>query len=222
MLVWNWIVSLFTDDAKLERGIKEFAASRETELGRARERLVVVDDLIKRAEKRIERLTKDLDDLESDSARAAIKEKINTIGREKDSLLAEQWQLETEIAKREITFADAQYIREKAHIIRRKLNGKPTYEEKRALFDVLELSIEIQHQETGRALFVKCGLKMEGATLPLPARKNYAVNNSSSTAKSHARIPEILPNILLENCILFPRPLTSVQNISAIHHVPLD
>jgi site-specific DNA recombinase len=170
-LVWEWLVSLLTDDTKLEKGIREYINSRESELTKARERAAMIDEMIARADTRIARLAGDLRDLESESARAAIKRDMDAIGKEKDSLIAEREKISAGIGKREITEADCDYIRETARLIREKLNGKPTYQEKRALFDAIGLTIQLQHDEKGRALFVTCGLAMQGEALSLKGKK---------------------------------------------------
>ncbi len=138
---------------------------------KARERAAMIDEMIARADNRIARLTGDLRDLESESARAAIKRDIDAIGKEKDSLIAERERVSADIGKREITEADVEYIRATARVICRKLNGKPTYEEKRALFDAIGLTIQLQNNGQGRALYVVCGLAMQGETLSLEGKK---------------------------------------------------
>jgi site-specific DNA recombinase len=170
-LVWEWLVSLLTDEAKLDKGISEYVASRETEISKVRGRLAMVDEMIERADKRIARLSNDLRDLESESARGAIKKEIDAIGKEKDGLLKERETQNAEIAKRQVTAADCDYIKETARVIRAKLNGTPTYEEKRALFDAIGLTIELQHNEQGRALYVVCGIRLQGDTLRLEGKK---------------------------------------------------
>lgn len=200
-LIWEWLVSLLTDEAKLEKGIREYAATRETELTKARERLAMIDGMIERAAKRIARLSSDLRDLESESARAAIKQEMNAIGKEQDGLLVERTTAQAEIGKREITEADRDYIRETAGIIRERLNGAPTYAEKRALFDAIGLTIQLQHNEQGRALFVTCGLAMQGETLSIEGKRarDYPIAESSPTSaetelsRAHAPICKSTP-----------------------------
>ena len=179
-LVWEWLVSLLTDEEKLEKGINEYVATRETEISKARKRLAMIDEMIERAEKRINRLTQDLDELESDSGRAAIKEKINVIGKEKDGLLKEHEMQNAKISEREVTENDCAYIKETARVIQRKLHGKPTYEQKRALFDAIGLTIQLQHNEQGRALFVTCGLALQGKTLSIEGKRarDYPIGES--------------------------------------------
>lgn len=195
-LIWEWLVSLLTDETKLEKGIREYANSRETDLTKARERLAMIDEMIERADKRIARLSSDLRDLESESARAAIKKDIDAFGKEKDSLIAERDTAMANIAKREVSETDCEHIRETARAIRQKLNGKPTYQEKRALFDAIGLTIQLQHDEQGRALFVTCGLAMQGESLSLKGKRarEYPIVPSSPAfaerrwSHAHARV----------------------------------
>ncbi len=219
-LIWNWLVDLLTDEAKLEKGIHEFVANRENELKKMRERRETTENLIRRADKQIEQLTTDLREFESESARAAIKKEIDRIGNERDSLVAMLDTLDAHLGKRELGDAEIETIRETARVIRARLAGKPTYEEKRALFRLVNLEIKVQYGENGRELSVTCGLGTE--TLKLPARKNYGANNSSSTAKIRARIFESPPDVRQEICSVPSRVPARVQNTQAIHHARLD
>jgi site-specific DNA recombinase len=219
-LVWNWLVELLTDDAKLEKGIREYLESRETELRKIRERRATTETLIRRAEKQIAQLTQDLREMESESARGAIKKEIDRVGNERDSLVAGQRALETELNKRAISEADIEAIRENARLVRAKLEGNLTYEQKRALFRVLNLDIKVRHNGNQRELFVTCGLATE--TLALPARKNYGANNSSSKVRILAKTRGIRVNVPVGNCISRLRFPAHVQNTPATRHARLD
>lgn len=180
-LVWNWLVDLFTDEAKLEKGLREMVANRENELAKLRARRVDTAKLIRQKDKDTDQLRADLRGLTSKSGRAAILKDIDLLGTEKDSLLVEQQTIDAELGKREITDADVETIREYARNVRRKLNGKPTYGEKRALFRMLNLGIEVQHNGNGREVNITCALPNSEKTVPLPPRKNYgAVEGISS------------------------------------------
>ena len=183
-LVWNWLTDLLSDDAKLEKGLREMVANRENELGRLRARRADTAKLIRQKDKQIDQLRADLRGLTSNSGRAAILKDIDFLGNEKDSLLAEQQAIDAELEGRAITDDDLETIREFARVIRRKLNGNPTYEEKRALFQMLNLEIQVRHNGNGREVKVTCALPNSEKTLSLPPRKNYeAVERTSSKSR---------------------------------------
>ncbi len=180
-LVWNWLVDLLTDEAKLEKGLREMVVNRENELAKLRARHSDTEKLIRQKDKQIDQLRADLRGLTSHSARTAILNDIDLLGTEKDSLVAEQKTIDAELETRTITDADLETIRKYARDVRRKLNGKPTYEEKRALFASIDLRIQLRHNETNpkqRELFVTCGLYPKGKTLPLRARLNATAHSS--------------------------------------------
>ncbi len=183
-LVWNWLTDLLKDDANLEKGLREMVVNRESELGRLRARRADAAKLIRQKDKQIDQLRADLRGLTSQSARAAILKDIDLLGNEKDSLLAEQQTIDAELEKRAISDADLETIREFARQVRCKLNGNPTYEEKRALFRMLNLEIQVQHNGNGREVKVTCALPNSEQILPLQARKNYgAVEGISSESR---------------------------------------
>lgn len=212
-LVWDWLVELLTDDAKLEKGIRNYLDNRESELQKVRERCATTENLIQRADRHIEQLTRDLRDFESESARGAIKKEMERVGNERDSLLATLRAMETELTKREISQADIETIRENARLIRAKLAGNLTYEQKRALFHVLNLQIELRHNDNGRELFVSCGIALNGQTLALPTRKNYGAKSSSSRRP----IPH---HIILSTVLPLPRRRNALGICSTHKHIP--
>lgn len=180
-LVWNWLVELLTNDAKLEKGIRAYMENRESELIKTRERRRLTEDMIRRADKQIELLTADLRELESQAGRAALRADIDRIGKEKDALLNTLGEIDAGLDQREIKDSDIETIRATARKIRAKLQGKPTYEEKRALFAAIDLQIELRHNESNpkeRLLFVTCALVSEGESLALRGRLNSTANSS--------------------------------------------
>lgn len=180
-LVWNWLVDLLTDEAKLEKGLREMVANRENELAKLRARHSDTEKLIHQKDKQIDQLRADLRELTSQSARMAILKEIDLLGKEKDSLFAEQQTIDAELEKRAITDADLETIRRYAREIRRKLNGEPTYEEKRALFASIDLRVQLRHNEINekeRELFVTCGLMPKGKSLALRRRLNATADSS--------------------------------------------
>ena len=175
-LVWEWLVDLLTNEKKMEKGIRAYFASRESDLKSLRERRAMTQDLIDRADKEIENLLGDLREMESQAARAALRRDVDRIGKNKDSLLVTLGEIEAAIESREIKESDLETIRETARKIRARLQGQLTYEQKRALFRALDLRIQLRHSENGRELFVTCGLS-NGEALSVKPRVNYAQEN---------------------------------------------
>ncbi len=186
-LVWNWLIELLTDSAKLEKGIYKYFESRESELSKTRERRALTLDLMRRADRKMQNLSADLSEMESRAGRAALRADIDRLGKEKDALSAALVEIDALLARREVTDTDIATIRATARDIRAKLERKPTYEQSRALFAVLDLKIKLRHNENGRELFVTCGLALDGQTLAIKPRLNYVVEKEDSR-KRHCRI----------------------------------
>ena len=73
---------------------------------------------------------------------AALKTQLRNIGRERQALAAEEGALLAEIAAAKLSEADRAVIKEAAAKISKRLNN-PTFEQLRALFDLLDVQVEL-------------------------------------------------------------------------------
>ncbi len=170
MMVWNWVVDLLSNDAKLDKGIREMKERRLSEIAPKKQRLEAVNKLIEKAEQKIKRLTDDLSEETDTFAREAIKESRAQVLIQRNSFVEEREALIAELAQRDFTDEDIATIKTTAAIIRRKLKGKPTYEQKRELFDLIHLKAELQGFVGHRKIHVICGLSPEGKRLTIDSQ----------------------------------------------------
>jgi hypothetical protein len=118
--------------------------------------------LLDKAERKIKRLATIIGDTDDDTALDALKAELKTAVKQKDALTAVRTQLEAEIAQSEITEIDRQAIKTLADQIRRKLGHAPTCEQKRGLFELINLRVRLLRDGGKRSLHVTCGLKPDG------------------------------------------------------------
>ena len=86
------------------------------------------------------------------------------------ALIEEREKLKEDLAQREITENDVATIKAIAALVRRKLGARPTYEQKRELFGILDLRAELQGERGSRQINVTCGLKPDGSALAIDLR----------------------------------------------------
>ncbi len=167
-MVWGWLTNLLKDDAKLDKGIDEMNARRADELGPKRRELETTNTLIDKAERKIKRLTGLAGDADDEEIAAEYDAQAKAEGRAKAKLVAERDKLLAELSQGEVTEADRQTIKAIAAQIRRKLDNKPSYEQKRQLLDLLDARVVLQTENDKRWLSVNCGLSTETKTIELP------------------------------------------------------
>lgn len=169
-VVWNWVVELLSDDAKLENGIRKMKEQRLSQIAPKQQRLEAVNRHIEKAEQKIKRLTDDLSEETDTFAREAIKESRSQVLIQRNSFVEERDTLMAELAQCDFTDKDIATIKANAAIIRRKLKGKPTYEQKRELLDLIHFKAELQGIAGHRKIFVTCGLSPKGKQLTIDSQ----------------------------------------------------
>jgi len=168
-IVWDWLRELLSDDAKLQKGINEMVARRREEQEPKRQRLAMVENLIDKADQKIARLTADLAESEGDdeAVKEAIRKHRTEIAKERNALMEERDPLKADLAQRDITENDITTIKTVAATVRKKLGDRPTYEQKRELFSMLDLRAEVHGERGFRQLYVTCGLTPQGLQLAI-------------------------------------------------------
>ncbi|MCA1554290.1 MAG: recombinase family protein [Chloroflexi bacterium] len=166
-IVWEWVTGLLTDEEKLDKGLREMATLRESELEPKRARLETIDGLVAKAEAKVKRLAAVIADTDDEASLDALRAELKVAGKTRDALMAERETIRAELAHGELTEADRARIMALASVIRARLGDEPTFEQKRELLELLDLRAELCESAKGRALFVICGLALDGNMLPI-------------------------------------------------------
>lgn len=80
---------------------------------------------------------------EDEAVVGALKGQLKNVARQRQALVAEEEKLRAEFAAAEITEADREAIKAAAAEIRSKLKNPP-FEQRRALFDMLDVRVELE------------------------------------------------------------------------------
>ena len=165
-LVWEWVMGLLCDEKQLEVGLAEYARRCETDMQPKRERLAIIGTLIASAEGKVKRLASAFADEKDELIAAALREEMKAASREREALVSERDRLQAEVMQGELTEAERQQVTALAAEIRNKLS-EPTFEQKRALIDLLDVRVRVLSEGNGRWLKVTCGLKLTEKEIPL-------------------------------------------------------
>jgi hypothetical protein len=88
-----------------------------------------------------------------------LREQFKNVSRERHTLTAEMETIKSGLAASEINEADRQGIRESAISIRDRMKD-PTFEQKHALFDMLDVQVELKWKDGERGIQCTCGLNL--------------------------------------------------------------
>jgi hypothetical protein len=168
-VVWAWFSELLENPEILAKGFLQMEQQTADEMEPKRQRLEAVNALIEKSERKMQRLVSALGDEEEDEDQTVIetfKAEIRTVSRHRKSLEAERLQLGRDLARRSITPAMKEKVYKTVEAILWKL-VKPTFEQKRELFDLFNLEVIFRNDDSGRWLDVKCHMKPEGDVIVL-------------------------------------------------------
>lgn len=181
-MVWDWLKELLCDEEALEQGIQELTNRSEQELEETRTRLKTITELQSKSVARIERLASAFADETDTIVAGALRSQMQAVGREREALTAERETLEAKLAQEEFSSAERDEIKHLAQEIGERLNDPP-FESRRALLNLLDVQIELQHKDGGRWLSVNCGLtlKSTGHRTSTPLTLGMMASESSST-----------------------------------------
>ena len=161
--VWGWLSAYFLDEQRLDRGLRDMAAQRETEAAGKRARLALLDEMITAAEKKIKKLGKAFADEPDELLASSHQSEMKQAGRERAALATERESLAADVASGQLTEADIQTIKVLAVSIRRRM-AAPTFEQKRQLLNLLGVTVKLQWNEKARGVFAECELKLPPET----------------------------------------------------------
>jgi len=171
-VVWRWLYHLLKDDAALNEGLEGMAAQRETEIEPKRKRLSILSDLIAKEDRRIKRLASTVSSLEDDAdeesetALDALKAELRAAGKQRSALIAERERIMIEISQREISAEARETIRATVAKIRNMLDNT-NYEDKRYLFDALDVQAQVEYRDGQRGIYATCGISCGGEWLQI-------------------------------------------------------
>lgn len=102
-----------------------------------------------------QRRAADLSEIDGQAARDAIKAQMQALSKQRDGLERKKAQLEAELAQGELTPAQRISILTMARQVQDRL-GAATFEQKRELFDLMDLRVQLRNGEAGRWLDLVC------------------------------------------------------------------
>lgn len=167
-IVWDWLKSLLTDEATLDRGLRRMSQRREIELSPRRERLMAVEGLIREAEQGVENLSRAVARAKSEIAAKALENDLEKLSTQLLKLREEEVVLKNFIAQGELTEDEIAAIKNLAVEIRAELQYDD-FEAKRYLLRRLGLKSHLWRDDTGRWIEVICGLIVEPKHLSVDA-----------------------------------------------------
>jgi len=141
-LVWGWIHARLLDTEELERGLKRLDEQRERDTQPQQERLALIDDLIAKAERKVKRLSAAFAAESDDIIATAYQTDLKAAAREREVLAIERQELVVMMTAGRLSVSDRQMVLRAAEDIRRKL-GTLSFEQKRALLNLLDVRVEL-------------------------------------------------------------------------------
>jgi len=155
-LVWNRLVKMFDED--IDEGIGEMIRQSEAETRPTKERIVILDDAIAKADDKIARLVKAFSEENNPDIRKAVEKEMRYTADLKASQEREREGLQGRLAQNEFSEERQQRIRDLARQFRQRL-PKGSFEGKREVLDALDVEIQVCYNEEGqRQLKISCTL----------------------------------------------------------------
>jgi site-specific DNA recombinase len=158
-IVWEWVSGLIQDDTKLTKGIELWRQNNVEQLEPRRKRLVVLGDLIAKAEGAVNRLAVAYRKAESKIEAEALERERKIAAKEWESLIAERERLEAELADVDLTPEREAAIRTIAQVVRHRIGGA-SFDQKREALELLNFSAQLAYQENQRGLLCVCAIHL--------------------------------------------------------------
>ncbi len=169
--IWNWLVSIFSDDSALEDGLAGMRERKEAELQPKLSRLEHLQYAIAEQDKVIARYMRQLGGNDSDDLAALIKKQVQQEIEAKNRMAVELEELERAINGIEVSPEMEKELRQLIVLIRDNIAtpkpGVSVFAAKRQIFEMVNLRVIFQANESGRWLEASCGLSNDVIMLPL-------------------------------------------------------
>jgi hypothetical protein len=136
---WDWLAGIINNDARLDEVIEEMAAAAGGNIEPLQLELGDVSRILAQAEAKIARLIKGFGDADDDVIASALKREINDTRKMQISLERRRDELDTLIANTEISPIMKEEIKAIARQARGRIREGGTAENKRALFEALDV-----------------------------------------------------------------------------------
>ena len=163
--VWDWIVWLLSDDHNLKTGLRELVENRKNELNPKREKHESTKELIIDADNKVNRLVSELSKYD-EVVLSAIREKIKTVSKNRESLENESSRLETELSQLVISIDMENQTLKLAARVREKLPGA-AYEDKKRFLDLLDVNIALYYgYEKDTHIEINCQIPTPSTQFP--------------------------------------------------------
>lgn len=157
-LVWNWLENLLQDEWALDEGLDQLEKDAKDKLEPKKKHLETVLALLAKMEVKIAKLVDAFAEMEDATVAKAIQEQIKFAVDQKESLIHEKEEVESEIESIEVTPQTRKQIKLIAKSIREKLPGASN-KDKQKLLDTIGLHGILTHLENGQlAIEVSCVL----------------------------------------------------------------
>jgi len=156
---WAWLKSVVESDARLNEVIEDMADRAEADIEPVKRELADVDRMIAEAEGKIARLVKGFGDTTDEVIAFALKREINDTGKMKAALEKRRAAIEGQITTTAIPEWMKAEIRALAQEVRARIGAGGTAEDKRNLFDALDVRCELFEDAAGQLKGrISCGL----------------------------------------------------------------
>ncbi len=179
--IWEWVRSFFENEELLEAGIKRYRERNESETGPLKERLKVIDDLIKQHEKELSRLQRDYKAMKDSVAKRTKALLLNDIEEQEKTLDSLESQRNSVLAALEeaiLSEKDLQAIRDYAAEVRAGLDiANASFPERRWLIEKLNVTVTLTVEDGQKIAYVQCVLGEDK-----PKRLQIETHNKSVTA----------------------------------------
>jgi site-specific DNA recombinase len=153
--VWEWIEEVFTDRKKLERGMKGYEAQQEQVVNPLKERLAVIDSLLKEHDTEWENEMANLSAAQSKRAKAAIGTTIKQIEHAMDELQQQRDTVIKQLEKKALTEEQKAKIRKFADGIAADMDTfRRDFEGRRLLMDLLDIQVTLLVENGRQAIDV--------------------------------------------------------------------
>ena len=161
-MVWNWVKSYFEDEERLEAGIKRYLERQEDAIAPLKDRLKVINDLIKKHNKELTEAHADLKDLKNRKAnrtRARILNDMERIETTLDGLERQRAGVIAELEAATLSEKDIQAIRDYAAQVREGLEiADASFDERHWLFVRLDVRVRLTVENEDLIAYAECRL----------------------------------------------------------------
>jgi DNA invertase Pin-like site-specific DNA recombinase len=159
-LVWNWLIKLFNDPERMERGYVEYLELKQLELAPKTDRLECLDAMIAESKEESARLTSSIRRSRSDTARASLEAELDSVSETLQGYQHERDALAMELEALKANGIPAEDFMTWATEIRDGLiAGDVDFGTKRKVVEKLDVTAKVEYKEGRRGVRITCHLQ---------------------------------------------------------------